>query len=159
MADTIKRTDAYRLTPVMPTESARQADIVTMLQRHPAVAWVMRNNSGATRLKGAWINMYLLWPATRLLSVLGWRDVAITEGYPDLTVILRGGGVLLLEVKRGKQKRYAPSEKQQRFAELATAGVVPYAVVNTMEGAWEAVNLAVRSFNFGDSFDHHPGTN
>lgn len=105
-------TKPFRLTPVDPIESDRQADIINYLRNDPRVALVLRVNGGGRKLGRGWVWFYRLF-------VRG-LDPMNGKGCSDLLVQLRGGRFAAFEVKRPGEKETA--EQAEFLAAVASGG-------------------------------------
>lgn len=101
----------FRLTPVDPIESDRQADIINYLRHDPRVSVVLRVNGGGRKFGRGWVWFYRLF-------VRG-LDPMDGKGCSDLLVMLRGGQFSALEVKRPDEK---PTAEQAEFLAAISAG-------------------------------------
>ena len=85
-------------------ETQIQADIMNTLKDHPAIVWIARMNSGATRLKGRHVRFGF-------------------KGCPDIHGMHVSGKPVYIEVKGADTKRRPEQElfieKARRFGALA----------------------------------------
>lgn len=119
----------FRLTPVDPIESDRQADIINYLRNDPRVALVLRVNGGRVRAHGRVTWFYRLF--VRGMEPLNGR------GCSDLLVQLRGGRFAAFEVKRPGEKETA---EQAEFLAAVAAGGGLAARVETWQQVMAAIN-------------------
>lgn len=99
------------LTPANPLEVDRQAEIIDYLRNDPRVLIVMRINGGGRRIKGFWVWFYRLF--------IHGVDPMDGKGCLDLLIMLQGGIMGALEVKRPKEKL---SDEQKKFSAAIAAG-------------------------------------
>lgn len=121
----------FRLTPVDPIESDRQADIVNYLRHDPRVSVVLRVNGGGRKFGRGWVWFYRLF-------VRG-LDPMDGKGCSDLLVQLRGGRFAAFEVKRPGEKETA---EQAEFLAAVAAGGGLAARVET----WQQVRSAINDY-------------
>lgn len=119
----------FRLTPVNPIESDRQADIVNYLRHDPRVSVVLRVNGGGRKFGRGWVWFYRLF-------VRG-LDPMDGKGCSDLLVQLRGGRFAAFEVKRPDEKLTA---EQAEFLAAISAGGGLAARVETWQQAKAAID-------------------
>lgn len=101
----------FRLTPANPLEVDRQTEIIEYLRHDPRVLIVMRINGGGRRIKGFWVWFYRLF--------IHGVDPMDGKGCLDLLIMLQGGIMGALEVKRPKEKL---SDEQKKFSAAIAAG-------------------------------------
>lgn len=121
----------FRLTPVNPIESDRQADIVNYLRHDPRVSVVLRVNGGGRKFGRGWVWFYRLF-------VRG-LDPMDGKGCSDLLVQLRGGWLAAFEVKRPGEKETA---EQAEFLSAISAGGGLAARVET----WQQTKAAIDAY-------------
>lgn len=102
----------FRLTPVNPIESDRQADIINYLRHDPRVSVVLRVNGGGRKFGRGWVWFYRLF--VRGLEPMDGK------GCSDLLVQLRGGRFAAFEVKHPCEKETA--EQAEFLAAVAAGG-------------------------------------
>jgi len=112
----------FRLTPIDPLESERQAGIVNYLSVEKRVKFFIRINGGGRFMKGSFVWFYKLW--------VGRREQK-GRGIPDIVGMLRDGRFFALEVKRPDEN---PTPEQAEFLSLvADAGGVSGVVCNWLD--------------------------
>jgi len=119
----------FRLAPVDPIESDRQADIINYLRHDPRVSVVLRVNGGGRKFGRGWVWFYRLF-------VRG-LDPMDGKGCSDLLVMLRGGQFAALEVKRPDE---TPTAEQTEFLAAVAAGGGLSARVETWQQARAAID-------------------
>lgn len=96
----------FRLTPVDPLESERQAGVIRYLQLERRVKFFIRINGGGRMIKGVFIWFYKLFVGN--VEQKG-------KGVSDIVGMLRGGRFFAIEVKRPDEK---PTAEQAAFLAL-----------------------------------------
>lgn len=96
----------FRLAPVNPIETDRQADICNYLSVEPRVKFFVRVNGGGRSMKGGFVWFYRLW--------IGRREQK-GRGLPDIIGQLRDGRFFAIEAKRPGEK---PTPEQAEFLAL-----------------------------------------
>lgn len=118
-----------RLTPANPLEVDRQTEIIEYLRHDPRVLVVMRINGGGRRIKGFWVWFYRLF--------IHGLDAMDGKGCLDLLVMLQGGTMGVLEVKRPKESL---SDEQKSFSAAVAAGGGLSARIETWMDAKTAID-------------------
>ncbi len=119
----------FRLNPANPLEVDRQAEIIEYLRHDPRVLVVMRINGGGRKIKGFWVWFYRLF--------IHGADPMDGKGCLDLLIMLQGGIMGALEVKRPKEKL---SDEQKQFSAAVSAGGGLSARIETWMDAKTAID-------------------
>lgn len=117
------------LTPANPLEVDRQTEIIDYLRNDPRVLIVMRINGGGRRIKGFWVWFYRLF--------IHGVDPMDGKGCLDLLVMMQGGIMGALEVKRPKERL---SDEQKSFSAAVSAGGGLSARIETWMDAKTAID-------------------
>lgn len=118
-----------RPLPSNPLEVDRQAEIIDYLRNDPRVLVVMRINGGGRKIKGFWVWFYRLF--------IHGVDPMDGKGCLDLLIMLQGGIMGALEVKRPKEKL---SDEQKQFSAAVAAGGGLSARIETWMDAKTAID-------------------
>lgn len=142
-----------RLTRKTPREKAYQDNLVARLLTLDCVRGVLRLNSGATTYGGperrksfvAWYRLKTVGFAA--LAQSRWFDAPkeLTAGLPDLMVLLVGGKIAWIEVKRPGEKPRASQETAIRYLRLAGFPVLVWTAVDSWEGNYQEALAFVRA--------------